>query len=341
MKTQVPTRQDVFDLSRQAGNQLSPWFDRRLDGMIGTGYFPDRLRIAELSGQIIRDLAQYRQNAGVGRVWIGISGGVDSAVVANLFRMAGWEVTGILMPIAQEPEETRRGLAVCEHAGLHHEMRDLGPLYAASLASLAAGPDPATLGSDDLDGRIRRGNLRARLRMMCLYDRARGGGGLVASTDNYSELTAGFWTLHGDVGDLSPIQGLLKSWEVPALARHIGVPEQVWRARPTDGLGIAGGGDEEQIGCSYLEWDLMVEFILGAPQSLLIHDEGLAISDLPGDLRGDDHALSVFHLARQRLRGSWFKRRNPLFHRGSDISRFDSLEHADRLLSARACPNFL
>ena len=41
-----------------------------------------------------------------------------------------------------------------------------------------------------------------------------------------AELGAGFWTLHGDVGDLAPIQGLLKSWEIPWLARSMGVPEK-------------------------------------------------------------------------------------------------------------------
>ena len=60
--------------------------------------------------------------------------------------------------------------------------------------------------------------------MATLYNMAASHGGLVAGTDNYSELTAGFWTLHGDVGDISPIQSLLKSWEVPYLAKSLGVP---------------------------------------------------------------------------------------------------------------------
>ena len=57
--------------------------------------------------------------------------------------------------------------------------------------------------------------------------------------------------------DLSPIQGLYKSWEVPTMARMAGVPESVYTAKPTDGLGI-DAGDEAQFGCSYLEWDIML-----------------------------------------------------------------------------------
>jgi hypothetical protein len=104
--------------------------------------------------------------------------------------------------------------------------------------------------------RVRKGNIRARLRMITLYNLAQLHGGFVASTDNLSELGAGFWTLHGDVGDYSPIQSLLKSWEVPYLAQLNGVPESTVRAKPTDGLGI-DSGDEAQLGASYLEWDLM------------------------------------------------------------------------------------
>jgi nicotinamide-nucleotide amidase len=128
--------------------------------------------------------------------------------------------------------------------------------------------------------------------MVTLYNLASARGGMVASTDNLSELGAGFWTLHGDVGDFSPIQALLKSWEVPSLAQLNGVPESTVRATPTDGLGIAAG-DEAQLGCSYLEWDLLV-YALG---------NGL---DIPaGEARVRAAVMS-------RMKATWFKRRNPL-----------------------------
>jgi NAD+ synthetase len=128
--------------------------------------------------------------------------------------------------------------------------------------------------------------------MITLYNLASARGGMVASTDNLSELSAGFWTLHGDVGDFSPIQALLKSWEVPSLARLNGVPENTVRATPTDGLGIAAG-DEAQLGCSYLEWDLMVYALANG-------------HDIPA---AEERVRSAVIT---RMQATWFKRRNPL-----------------------------
>ena len=102
---------------------------------------------------------------------------------------------------------------------------------------------------------VRKGNVRARLRMITLYNLASKLGGIVGSTDNYSELAAGFWTLHGDVGDVAPIQSLNKSWEVPMLASIQGVPEEIITATPTDGLGISIV-DEDQLGFSYAQLDI-------------------------------------------------------------------------------------
>jgi NAD+ synthetase len=120
--------------------------------------------------------------------------------------------------------------------------------------------------------------------MVTLYDQAHRWGGVVASTDNFSELGAGFWTLHGDVGDLAPVQALLKSWEVPWMAREYGVPERTWRALPTDGLGI-GAGDEAQIGATYLEWDIVVFAVIEALRA----NPDLTADDLPEVLEvGED-----------------------------------------------------
>ena len=180
--------------------------------------------------------------------------------------------------------------------------------------------------------RIRRGNIKARLRMITLYNIAAANGGLVASTDNYSEMAMGFWTLHGDVGDLSPIQSLNKSWEVPALARWLGVPESIWRAKPTDGLGI-DDNDEAQFGYTYLELDLMLFNI-----TKTLHD-GLT-TDLFEDYRedlekfldfGDDtHAKEVFDDLMARMGSTWFKRMNPVnIKHPFDKGRYMELDGAD------------
>ena len=118
---------------------------------------------------------------------------------------------------------------------------------------------------EDQAQKIRHGNMKARIRMIYLYNLAQFNKGLVLSTDNYTEYLLGFWTLHGDVGDYGMIQTLWKT-EVYGLSKWIidtQLPELIQReslqecidAVPTDGLGITDS-DLDQLGCtSYAEVD--------------------------------------------------------------------------------------
>jgi nicotinamide-nucleotide amidase len=126
--------------------------------------------------------------------------------------------------------------------------------------------------------------------------------GLVASTDNFSELAAGFWTLHGDVGDLAPIQSLIKSWEVPKLAEVYGVPTSTVFATPTDGLGFSNS-DEDQFGFSYLEFDIVLLKL--CQTSVTGRKEMLEYLNVP-----DSDADKVNRIL-DRIKGSTFKRSNP------------------------------
>jgi nicotinamide-nucleotide amidase len=302
-------KEQILDLSRQSGiAPLSPWFDRRLDAGIAAGVFLPEDELSRVAGQLCQDLVDYRVQTGVGIAVLGMSGGVDSALTAALLKRAGWRVIGFTLPIEQNPEETERGTEACAALGLEHRHLDLTEQYAIMIAGLGRLDDALVTGGTEAE-RIRRGNVRARLRMITLYDQAHRFGGLVASTDNFSELTAGFWTLHGDVGDLAPVQSLLKSWEVPALARALGVPERTWRAKPTDGLGI-GEGDEAQIGASYLEWDLMVLALIEALADA--EEAGRAAVEEMLRIGGDGHARRVLDVTLRRLGGTWYKRINPI-----------------------------
>jgi NAD+ synthetase len=111
---------------------------------------------------------------------------------------------------------------------------------------------------------ISQGNIKARLRMITLYDIASKSGGIVIGTSNKTEWLTGFWTLHGDVGDFNPIGELWKT-EVYALAQYLKenyfkdskALEQSIALIPTDGNGVKSGGDTEQImpGYTYKEID--------------------------------------------------------------------------------------
>jgi nicotinamide-nucleotide amidase len=238
-----------------------------------------------------------------------MSGGVDSALTAALFKSAGWRVIGITMPIHQVPEETQRGIAACEALGIERRHLDLSALADFTVETVAGVDEDMLVKYDDPHSRLRRGNVRARLRMITLYSVANALGGIVASTDNLSELGAGFWTICGDVGDVSPVQALTKSWEIPYLAKCSGVPESIWRATPTDGNAVMAGGDEAQLGASYLEWDIMAFALSDAVQmgAKSLEDASTMLQIVPGS-----REASVFDAVVSRMGRTWFKRVGPI-----------------------------
>lgn len=162
----------ILDLSRQAqAAPLSDWFATTFRTQIAGGLFaePDQLR-QDMSA-LIDQLVAYRENSGLKAAVVGMSGGVDSALTAALFREAGWQVLGYTLPIHQNPEETNRGEEACAALGIAHQQVDLTAQYQSMLAALA-GADPDLADTDQKAARIRCGNIRARLRMITLYNQA-------------------------------------------------------------------------------------------------------------------------------------------------------------------------
>lgn len=176
---------------------------------------------------------------------IGISGGIDSAVTAAIAReacdMAGRKLLGYRLPgIGNKANECERAWEVCREFCHQHGEYVINGMYDSILSTV-----DYSLALKPLDGepfthaeKIRCGNIKARVRMSCLYDLAAKHCGLVLSTDNLTEYNLGFWTLHGDVGDFGFIQNLWKT-EVYGIGELVGgsVAGCV-DAVPTDGLGI-------------------------------------------------------------------------------------------------------
>jgi NAD+ synthetase len=322
-------RDDILDLSRQKHiAELSPWFSSMLDDCIDRGRYLEQEDLDDLGNAFINDLREYKAAHNIGTVVLGMSGGVDSALTAALFNAAGWRVIGHTLPIEQNPEETERGIEACKALGIEHLHIDLTDQYRLMLAGLGRHDQQLNDGTDEALA-IRRGNIRARLRMTALYDQAHRHGGLVASTDNFSELAAGFWTLHGDVGDIAPIQSLLKSWEVPALARAAGVPEATWRATPTDGLGISDG-DEAQLGATYLEWDLMLLALADVDPNVDPFGDTEAVKEAMNFQ--DPRAEQVFDAVSSRVKRTWFKRAGTICLPHLSENRFDMLRRIEQEL---------
>lgn len=188
------------------------------------------------------------QEAGVQGLVLGLSGGVDSAVVAGLaVRAMPGRVHTFILPCHSQPEDARLARAVAEAFGLEPETIVLDEAYdfLRRVFGVNGAPQPGNLAD---------ANLKSRLRMVTLYYQANLRNCLVLGTGNRSEIAVGYFTKWGDGAvDLLPIAGLVKR-EVYELARCLGVPQAVIERPPTGGL-WPGQTDEGEMGLSYAEID--------------------------------------------------------------------------------------
>lgn len=211
-------------------------------------------------------LKNYCQKAELKGFVIGVSGGIDSALTSTLCAMTGLPTIALNMPIYQALNQRMRANDhidwLCDrYPNVKGQTVDLSPIFKSLEENF-----PSEI-QDDLS----MANARARLRMTTLYTFAGHEKMLVAGTGNKVEdFGVGFYTKYGDGGvDLSPIADLYKS-DVYALARELGVIEEILKAAPTDGLWGDDRSDEDQIGASYDELEWAMEHLRkgGAEQGL-------------------------------------------------------------------------
>ena len=184
---------------------------------------------------------------------VGLSGGVDSAVVAHLAAEAlGAEnVTAIRMPYrASHPESLEHAELVIDGLGLRAETIDISSAVDGLAGSLGDRPDPARLG-----------NICARVRMTALFDRSAALRALPLGTGNKTERLFGYFTWHADdTPPVNPIGDMFKT-QVWALARHLGVPDAIVKKAPTADL-VEGQTDEGDLGISYAKADAILHWLL-------------------------------------------------------------------------------
>lgn len=257
-------------------------------------------KYATIANNIVDETIRYLNlNPSLKSFVIGISGGIDSALTAALAKVVcdktGIKLIGRSLPIESDKEEFNRAMLVGNCFCHDFEVVSLTAQFAMFKSEVQFGSNV----EDEQEEKIRLGNIKARVRMIFLYDLAHRNNGVVLSTDNYSEYLQGFWTLHGDVGDFGMLQNLFKT-EVYGLANFLA---EIYKGKeettsfkaiidcvdaiPTDGLGITTSDYEALSVNSYEELDKIL------------------IASMNDDESYMDHPVMTRHLK------TWYKRKNP------------------------------
>lgn len=189
---------------------------------------------------------------------VGISGGVDSAVVAGLCKYAFPDnCVAVIMPCNSNPDDQEDALWIAEGFDIRPLEIDLSGAHTQIYEQAMKGLKRE--GRNIVGGKLSQGNLKARLRMSTLYTVANALNYMVVGTDNAPESYTGYFTKYGDGGvDLLPISSLTKA-EVRAWARMLGLPVRIATRVPTAGL-WPGQTDESEMGLTY---DQIDRFLLG------------------------------------------------------------------------------
>lgn len=229
------------------------------------------------------------KKAGFSKVVLGLSGGIDSSIVAFLAAKAlGPEnVTGIMMPYkASSSASIEHAKLVAQKSGIKTELLEITDMVDSYFSKF---PDMSNL---------RKGNKMARERMSVLYDFSAKEGSLVLGTSNKTELLLGYGTQYGDMASaINPIGDLYKT-QVWALSEHMGVPMEVVDKAPSADL-WEGQSDEDDFGFTYAQADRILHMMV---------DERYTYEELNQEGYSDDFIKEIY----KKIKYSQYKRKLPL-----------------------------
>ncbi len=250
---------------------------------------PTQEQVAK-SIETIRDIVKkYVAENNLKSLVIGVSGGLDSAVVAAICqeKYIGVPLIGISIPISSSNSHREQAkwvgdtycssfmeLTSWENKVCENSIFDMVSVAVNqnNKAAIDAG-----FAVESFDNNILQGNIKARLRMITLYDLARKTGGCVVGTSNFSEYWVGFWTLQGDVSDISPIEFVDKGIEEQEIAKYLGIRDDIISQKPSDGLNVTEeDSDEAQLGITYREMTgimFIEEGIIKDPELIAMYNE--------------------------------------------------------------------
>ena len=208
-----------------------------------------------IKNQLITFLKDEVAKTGLKKVTVGISGGLDSAVVAVLCKEAfGDNMSGVLMPSQYSSDaSTEDAFEFCDKFDIDYEVIEIAPMVIPFLSHL------------DEDN-LRIGNFSARMRMSVIYDVSARDKSLVVGTSNKSELLLGYGTIFGDIAcAINPIGQMYKSDEFE-FAKYLGVTDAIINKKPSADL-WDGQSDEDELGYTYKEMDEVLKLLVEEKQT--------------------------------------------------------------------------
>lgn len=239
----------MFSICRQVAVLIR--FSIKVKSILDSRCIVTGCKIPNITLEDVQDLKDFIKNTvdGIGcdGVVIGLSGGIDSAVVTKLCvdALGPEKITNVFMPSRVTPAEDYKTTAdMCKAWGTDYKVVDIAPAVDALGAVLLKTEETP----------LDRGNISARCRMIVLYNIAKRMNRIVMGTSNQSELMMGYFTKFGDGAcDVTPLANMYKT-EVRQIAKIIGVPEQVIAKPPSAGL-WEGQTDEKEMGITYAHLD--------------------------------------------------------------------------------------
>ena len=219
----------------------------------------------ELKERIVKWIKNYADENKIQSLVVGVSGGIDSAVVSTLCAETGLPTFPLGMPIHQDSDQ--ESLSDIHLAWLEKKYKNVKTLKFNLTKVFEKFKEALQEYSHD---DLALANSRSRIRMITLYQIAGKYNGIVVGTGNKVEdYGVGFYTKYGDGGvDIAPIADIYKT-EVWELGRHLGVNEKIIEASPTDGLWDDKRTDEDQLGASYVQLEEAMEYGTGPAVKIL------------------------------------------------------------------------
>lgn len=200
---------------------------------------------------LVMFLKDHLKSTGVENLLLGVSGGIDSAVVATLCKLAAPKNThALLMPTNFSNEQNLNdGLELCKKLDIKYKVIKIDEILSSFEKNIGTGLN-----------NTRKGNLSSRIRMNLLYDYSASINAIVVGTSNKSELMLGYGTIYGDLAcAINPIGEIFKS-EIFEFAKFLGISQNIINKAPSADL-WSGQSDEEDLGYNYLILDEVLKFI--------------------------------------------------------------------------------